>query len=130
MLNSHLREVYNRNVQSVSRDVMQRIRDYSWPGNVRELENALERSLLFAPGDQLTVLDLARSDRVEARQDQASDWKVLREQVLARAERQYLENSLKNCQGDVKKVAENMGISTRAVYHKIKKHHLQLPHFR
>jgi len=29
----------------------QRLRQYPWPGNVRELENALERAILFSPGD-------------------------------------------------------------------------------
>jgi transcriptional regulator with PAS, ATPase and Fis domain len=31
---------------------------YSWPGNVRELENVIERLLVTAPGDVVTVRDL------------------------------------------------------------------------
>ncbi len=125
-----LNKKHNKQVQSVSREVMQRIRDYSWPGNVRELENALERGLLFAAGEQLTTLDLARSGREKTRQELDLDWKTLRERVVANAEQQYLESSLKRFQGDIRKVAASMGISTRAVYNKVKKHSIQLPHFR
>ncbi|HSB17224.1 MAG TPA: sigma-54 dependent transcriptional regulator [Bryobacteraceae bacterium] len=31
---------------------------YRWPGNVRELENVVERLLVLAPGDEVTVADL------------------------------------------------------------------------
>jgi two-component system, NtrC family, nitrogen regulation response regulator NtrX len=31
---------------------------YDWPGNVRELKNALERSLVFARGEEITREDL------------------------------------------------------------------------
>jgi len=125
-----LNKKHNKQVSSVSREVMQRIRDYSWPGNVRELENALERSLLFATEEQLTMLDLGRAGGGKFRQELDSDWKTLRERVLDSVERQYLENSLKRYQGDVRKVADAMGISTRAVYSKVKKHCIQLPQFR
>ena len=44
-----LNQKHKKNVESVSRTVMQKIRAYHWPGNVRELENVLERSLLYLP---------------------------------------------------------------------------------
>jgi two-component system, NtrC family, response regulator AtoC len=39
-------------------DAMQVLTDYAWPGNVRELENVIERLLVTAPGDVVTVRDL------------------------------------------------------------------------
>jgi DNA-binding NtrC family response regulator len=39
-------------------EALQVLTTYSWPGNVRELENVIERLLVTAPGDVVTVRDL------------------------------------------------------------------------
>ena len=39
-------------------ETMQVLTSYAWPGNVRELENVIERLLVTAPGDTITVRDL------------------------------------------------------------------------
>jgi DNA-binding NtrC family response regulator len=121
-----LNKKYNRQVESVSREVMQKIRTYPWPGNVRELENILERSLLFTKGKEITILDLA----IPATTNSAEDWKNLKESALSRVEQAYLETALKTHQGDVNKIAESMGITSRAVYGKLKKYEINLAEFR
>lgn len=35
-------------------EVLALLEAYSWPGNVRELENAIERAVVIAPGDEIT----------------------------------------------------------------------------
>jgi len=40
---------------------------YAWPGNVRELENTVERLVVLAPGDVITVEDLPDTIRGAAR---------------------------------------------------------------
>jgi DNA-binding NtrC family response regulator len=42
-----------REVQDVSPEAMQRLRDYSWPGNIRELQSVLKQALLQAHGSAL-----------------------------------------------------------------------------
>jgi len=42
-----LNKKYNKAVESVSREVMQKIRAYPWPGNVRELENILNAVFVY-----------------------------------------------------------------------------------
>lgn len=49
---------------------------------------------------------------------------------MSKVEQSFLETALKAHQGDVKKVAENMGITSRAVYGKLKKYELNLVDFR
>jgi DNA-binding NtrC family response regulator len=39
--------------------------DYSWPGNVRQLESAIERALLLAENDKITLEDLPTEVRQE-----------------------------------------------------------------
>jgi transcriptional regulator with GAF, ATPase, and Fis domain len=38
----------------VAPDVLSLLENYSWPGNVRELENAIERAVVIAPGDEIS----------------------------------------------------------------------------
>ncbi|NOQ34730.1 MAG: AAA domain-containing protein [Methylococcaceae bacterium] len=121
-----LNKKYNKNVESVSRDVMQAIRGYHWPGNVRELENTLERNLLFAQGNEITALDLEASHPVA----QSDNWKHIKERAVNEVEKTFLENALQHYQGDVKQIAANMEITPRAVYAKLKKHELNAVKFR
>ena len=116
---------HNKNIESVSRNVMQKIRAYTWPGNVRELENVLERSLLFATGSQLTELDLEIKEKAKA----SDNWKAVKEKALARAEKSFLEAALRQHQGDIKQVAEHMGMTTRAIYFKLNKYRLNKSDF-
>ncbi|MBY0473925.1 MAG: sigma 54-interacting transcriptional regulator [Nitrosomonas sp.] len=117
---------YNKEIESVSREVMQKIRAYHWPGNVRELENILERSMLFACGKEMTELDLEHP----LESGSAVEWKDLKENTLAKIEKSFLEAALKQHHGNIKSVSENMGITSRAVYAKLKKYKINLVDFR
>ena len=121
-----LNKKYNKQVESVSREVMQKIRDYPWPGNVRELENTIERSLLFTKGAEIKDLDL------EFRHDDTplEGWKNIKERAVSSAEQTFLEDALGKFQGDIKKVAEDMDISTRAIYNKLNKYKIKLADYR
>lgn len=121
-----LNKKYNKQVESVSREVMQKIRAYPWPGNVRELENILERSLLFTKDIEITELDLEQSAMANA----IDEWKDIKESALARVEQAYLETALKAHQGDVNKIAESMGVTPRAVYGKLKKYAINPAEYR
>ncbi len=117
---------HNKTVESVSRDVMQKIRAYHWPGNVRELENTLERSLLFTTGTEMTELKL---DIAEP-ETKTIDWKQQKEQAIANVERTFLQSSLQQHHGEIKKIADCMDISTRAVYNKLKKYQINPDDYR
>jgi DNA-binding NtrC family response regulator len=43
---------------SLNRDAIAAIERYDWPGNVRELKNALERSLVLCPSEEIGAADL------------------------------------------------------------------------
>src|SRR3954466_5920764 len=58
-LAQHFIQKYNEeNGRTVSEqikpDVLALLESYSWPGNVRELENAIERAVVIAPGNEVT----------------------------------------------------------------------------
>ncbi|HTK82136.1 MAG TPA: sigma-54-dependent Fis family transcriptional regulator [Bacteroidota bacterium] len=48
----------NGSTQSLSREALDVLEQYSWPGNVRELENVIHRSVVLSKGTSLEVTDL------------------------------------------------------------------------
>jgi DNA-binding NtrC family response regulator len=107
--------------------VMGQIRAYAWPGNVRELENTLERSVLFGKGSELTRLELdAKSDPSASTQE----WNAYRNQILADAEQVFLNQALQTYRGDINEVAAAMGLTSRAVYGKLKKYGISASDFK
>ncbi|HEX7173497.1 MAG TPA: sigma-54 dependent transcriptional regulator [Candidatus Limnocylindria bacterium] len=52
---------------SITEEALAKLVDYDWPGNVRELENAIERAVVLARGNPITLEHLPFGDRREAR---------------------------------------------------------------
>jgi two-component system response regulator HydG len=119
-----LSKKYHQSVVGVSRLVMEQIRHYPWPGNIRELENTLERSFLFAEGPELTYLDLAASKTTSL------SWRKLKHQLLVEEEKRCLIDALRNHRGNVAAVAQAMGLTTRSIYLKLKRHGLSASAYR
>ena len=118
---------YQKQIKTVSSKVMRMIRGYNWPGNVRELENTLERSVLFCTGSEITSLELEQNPRD---QPDTGEWLEHKQNAVNQAEKTFLESTLSQSKGNVKKVAETMGISPRAVYLKLKKHQINAAVYR
>jgi DNA-binding NtrC family response regulator len=46
---------FRKRIRQVSPSAMEKLQAYPWPGNVRELRNSVERAMLLADSDELTV---------------------------------------------------------------------------
>jgi DNA-binding NtrC family response regulator len=46
---------FKKRVSRVAVDAMARLKNHPWPGNIRELRNAVERAMLMADGNELTL---------------------------------------------------------------------------
>ncbi len=127
-----LREKYHKPIHSVSHPVMQRLLSYRWPGNIRELENVIERGFLFATGSRLEHVELPKSNvHTEAAADFSRlSWRKERHHAVTEVERRLLSNALAHFNGDVKQMAQWMGLTPRAVYIKLGECGLQAAHYR
>ncbi len=110
---------------------------HPWPGNVRELKNFVERMIIMHAGKTLEPEDLppeitagllgAPGEEAEeaaiqdALDSESSDLK----QARARFEARFLEAKLKDCGGNVSRLAEAVGMDRSALHRKLKSLNIQ-----
>ena len=46
---------FGKNIESISKESLDKLQRYSWPGNVRELRNVIERAMIVATGPTLWI---------------------------------------------------------------------------
>ena len=116
----------NAKVRTVSDAALGRIMAYHWPGNVRELENAIEQSLVFAEGDEITPAALPQFLQGGAEEDALS---VPRElslpEILDDLERQLILKAYAKAQRVKTETARLLGIKTSALYYKLEKYGIE-----
>jgi transcriptional regulator with PAS, ATPase and Fis domain len=111
----------SQGVRGISEEAMRLLRAYPWPGNIRELKNAIERAAALADGDVIQRGDLPPEVRAvePAPEDAPSD---ALSTVADLAEKQMLEEVLKETGGSKRAAAQRLGKSLSTVQRKIKKH--------
>jgi DNA-binding NtrC family response regulator len=114
----------------LSPEAMDMMLTYPWPGNVRELRNAIERMVVLAKGDRLTVRDLPPALREHA-QSRTGGAKATAEDgrpsafSLEETERRMILRALEAVQGNRARAAEQLGISRRTLHRKLNEYGLR-----
>ncbi len=112
-----------KNHLGLAPDVRDFLMAYSWPGNIRELEHLMERLALLADGpvitsDLIPPEILNNSHEVEPLQD------VLKTH-MEEMEKQIVTRCLEECEGNVTKTAQKLGLSRKGLQLKMIKHNLR-----
>jgi len=103
---------YRRQFDGFDRSARQAIDSHLWPGNVRELAHAIERAVLMSPGPQITANDLGLGAPAAAAP-------AAEEMSLEQAEKIFIQKVLARHGGDVRKAAEQLGMSRSALYRRL-----------
>ncbi len=137
----------NRHVPYVQRAAMDVLQQYSWPGNVRELQNYVERAVVLALGDELTLDLLPEQVRGQKRprigRQRQADLETLAaelvEQGLAhagptadnlhativnRVERELIAQVMATCDNVQTKAAGRLGINRNTLHKKLEEYQL------
>lgn len=122
VLIKHYLEVFSKesgkNIRDVDYEAMQALLAYDWPGNVRELRNTIERAVVLAEGDIITIHDLP--DKIRTIDIEGVQTSTLR-QALDGFEREYIRRSLAENKGNKEATAVKLGIDLATLYRKLKK---------
>jgi DNA-binding NtrC family response regulator len=100
---------------------LERLSHYAWPGNVRELENAIERAVVVARGDQVRAEDLAPAITV-ASGGSPDGAPPIPGSTLEEIERYAILKTLEQAGGSTSKAAEILGISPRKIQYKLQEY--------
>jgi DNA-binding NtrC family response regulator len=121
LLVQHFLEKYTqltgKKLKGIEPQALDRLQQCDWPGNVRELENTIERAVVLAAGDRITVADLA---------SKAEPGPLLATipfrvgQSLGDLEREAITRTLRAVGGDKDAAAKILGIGVATLYRRLK----------
>src|SRR6186713_2942361 len=103
---------YRRAQSGFDRSAKQALDTHLWPGNVRELGHAIERAVLMAVGPEITAANLGLQGPVSAAA-------TAEEMTLEQSEKIFIQKVLARHGGDVRKAAEQLGVSRSALYRRL-----------
>ena len=122
LLIKHYLKVFNdeagKKIKDIDYEAMKAMLAYDWPGNIRELRNTLERAVVLAEGEIVTLHDLPDKFRTLDLEGIATS--SLR-QALDDYEREYIRRSLTESKGNKEATATRLGIDLATLYRKLKK---------
>jgi PAS domain S-box-containing protein len=132
---------FGRNIKGVSPEVIKILSNYSWPGNIRELENVIERAVInmrltediLNPIHIPEFISLTKqkmsvdktNTQVKGNVYTLRQEKKSLQSLKKEAEKDAIITVLKNFNGDCQKSAENLGISIRTLYYKMRKYEIK-----
>ncbi len=117
-LNKYRKEL-NKNLKGIEPEAMRALINYEWKGEVRELENVIERAVIFAKGEFITIKDLPPTFRPTETLPNYFKSGSLEDSVKS-FERDYILRTLENNNFDKEKTAEILKVGLSTLYRKMK----------
>ena len=101
-----------------------------WPGNIRELENTIQRALLISNGKDITEMALSFKPGQSMIQPQLPSSSEKKEAPfeptsLEDNEAVFIKKTLNHFDGNIKKTAEQLGVSRTTLYNKFKRYNIE-----
>src|SRR4030095_9359496 len=120
---SKFNQRYQKAVRTIAPAAYHVLIRHRWPGNVRELENVIERGVLVAKGNEITVNDLPESLRTE--NATTTEFVIPPHRTLAEIERMAILQTLQRTNWNKQEAAQILGLYRPTLYSKMKKHEIQ-----
>jgi PAS domain S-box-containing protein len=124
---------YGRNVLDISDRALEVLSDYDWPGNVRELENIISRAIInMSMGERIIdyyhIPDLNIVNKSLINTNHHIDEEHLNQTLkkhLEESEKSYILSSLIRNNMNKENTADELGITVRNLYYKLKKYRIR-----
>src|SRR5438445_136730 len=115
---------HQRNIRSIKPEAAKALLRYRWPGNVRELEHVVERAVIVAEGNDVTLDDLPPTIRDAERLPNQSGFVIPPHHTLEEIEKLAILQTLERTRGNKRKAASILGVYRPTLYNKLKKYNL------
>ncbi|MBS1218867.1 MAG: Fis family transcriptional regulator [Proteobacteria bacterium] len=108
----------NPAIRGIAPAALECLQKYDWPGNVRELEGAIQRGLVLASGDAITLSDLPADMRPSPASAVSVPWSG--DATLEEVEIYWIRHVLERCGGNRTQAARRLGIDPSTLWRKLK----------
>jgi two-component system response regulator AtoC len=106
--------IMGKSIQGIDPEPLRILQNYDFPGNVRELENLIERVIILAETNIITLKDLGITETAPTIS--------IEKRTLAEMEKQVILTTLRRWEGNKTQAAEELGITRRTILNKLKKY--------
>jgi DNA-binding NtrC family response regulator len=120
-----------RKITGLSADAQDALQRYHWPGNVRELRATIESAVVLCRGERIGMRDLP--ERIQGRPGEVTriypggaTYISSPDLNLETMEKAFIEQALRQTDGNITEAAKLLGISRRTLHRKIKTYQLSL----
>jgi two-component system nitrogen regulation response regulator NtrX len=112
----------------ISEEALAALQAHDWPGNVRQLRNIIERTLIMAPGDRASCIevDLLPAEIVDSHASASSGNSAMAimgsplREARESFEREYLRIQIRRFSGNISRTATFIGMERSALHRKLK----------
>lgn len=111
---------YKRALKTFTDSALDRFAEYDWPGNVRELRNTVERVVIMTAKERIAADDLPPVNPSEGVATPARYNFASYREGRDTYERNYIIRKLSECDGNITRTAEAMGIDRSHLYRRMK----------
>ena len=126
-LKKHTRNT-SRLITGLTPETKKLMSDYGWPGNVRQLESAIERAILLAESDQITVEDLPSEVRQDIGTSPDGAFKLPSEGInFEEVERNLITQAMEKTDYNITKAAKLLGLTFRTLQYRLEKFGIKRP---
>lgn len=102
---------------SIQKAALEKLERYSWPGNIRELQHVMERAVIMTDNRSLTADDFLLKNNHQKQQRSKS-------LNLEEVEKTAIKNAIIKHDGNMSKVAKELGLGRTTLYRKMTKYDL------
>ncbi len=124
LISAFIKEIAEENVkiiEGIDSKAAAALYNYPWPGNVRELRNCMESAIVMAKSNIITTDDLPPYIGSQSDENYV---KIPAGTTLTNVEKEIIEFTLNQCNGNKSKAAEVLGIGRKTLHRKIQEYNL------
>lgn len=130
LINHFVQKYQNKStkiIKSISQELIDKFMSYDWPGNIRELENIINRMIIFAEDDKLSVKDIPSDFLILLKKDYNKS-KLLDELTqisdIKELEKEHILKTLEKTKGNKTEAAKLLGLKRTTLIERMKKYGL------
>ncbi len=114
-----------KKMQTIGRDAMDALMNFSWPGNVRELRTTIEHAVVLSRGETIELRDLPQNVRSGIGERLSEPAFASGDLTVKEAEKQLIVRALKETNGNRSAAAKKIGMSRRTLHRKLHTYQLE-----